>query len=371
MDILNEGFGGGATDGKSVNAWCSLQGVGLVTHIYLLAHTIACAGSPHHIAKRHLAVVFRHTRIFLALVKPAPDFPRPDPTRETCKTDYPAFAPHSHAGWLIRLLDGLAVHDVTAVHFLCQPRWTLPERRITDDMFLYVTRGRLFIRVNGRKFTLGCGDCAHFRRGVPHSATTDPHDPVQIISIHYSTSVFASLTLPTWLDFPDVFHFGDDKEIATRMSAACREYALRPLGFARALEAHVMQLILHLLREYGGWLRGPLTESKRVELHRLLPALEAIRSQLAQPVTVPSLAKRCGYSESQFRRVFVRTMGILPIQYQRQIRMERACQLLRQSTLTVASIAAEVGYSETAFFANTFKKLVGVAPGHYRQSYEL
>ena len=64
-------------------------------------------------------------------------------------------------------------------------------------------------------------------------------------------------------------------------------------------------------------------------------------------------------------------MGMLPVQYQRQLRIERARQLLRQTNQTVAAIAAEVGYAETAFFAHTFKKLVGLAPGQYRQSHEL
>jgi len=304
-------------------------------------------------------------------VKITPTYPPSDPTRETIQTDYPKFLPQSYNQSLIRLLDNVTVRDVTAVHFMCRPHWKLPERRIADDMFLYVTHGRMFIRVNGRESTLRRGDCAHFRRGAPHSAATDPHNPIQIISVHYSATVFASLTLPVLLNFPDVFHFGADKEIATDLGAACREYALQPAGYQRALEAHVVHLLLRVLREHSSWLSVPPSESKLAELRRLLPALEALRSELTQPVMMPVLANRCGLSESQFRRVFTGTMGMLPVQYQRQLRIERARQLLRQTNQTVAAIAAEVGYAETAFFAHTFKKLVGLAPGQYRQSHEL
>src|ERR1051326_5842188 len=109
-------------------------------------------------------------------------FPISNPTREIPRQDYKPFSENSHQEWLIRLLDPLVVRGVTAVLYECKPVWTLPERRIGDDMFLYVTQGRMFIRIDGRESTLVRGDSAHFRRGSLHSAATDPKNPMHIIS---------------------------------------------------------------------------------------------------------------------------------------------------------------------------------------------
>lgn len=84
-----------------------------------------------------------------------------------------------------------------------------------------------------------------------------------------------------------------------------------------------------------------------------------LQTELTDPPTITKLAKQCSLSESQFRRVFHRAVGTHPVQYQRR--------LLRQTDHTVEAIAAEVGYAETAFFAHTFKRLIGVPPGQYRR----
>jgi AraC-like DNA-binding protein len=281
-------------------------------------------------------------------------FPKPDPRREIPRHDFEPFSVRSNEEWLIRTLDQLSVQGVTAVWYQCQPTWTLRERRIQDDMFLYVTKGRLHIRAEGREAVLFRGDSAHFRRGSPHSAATQPKHPTHIISFHYSATVFESLTLPELLDFPDVFHFGDDRVIGALLEEACREYYLRPAGYRRATEALAMRLLFRVIHMHGGWLRTPKSESKLADVRRLLPALESIRTELAQPLAIHELARRSSLSESQFRRVFRRTMGMLPVQYQRQVRMERACQLLRQTDLKVDSIAGQIGYAETAFFSHSF-----------------
>lgn len=300
-----------------------------------------------------------------------PPFPTANPVRDDIKRDWKPFPAKSNEEWLVRLLSQLAVRGVTAVHYLCKPTWDLAERRIGDDMFLYVTRGRLHIRVDGRNHTLVRGDSAHFRRGGLHSAATDPKLPMEIVSLHYSATVFESLTLPELLDFPDVFHFGGDRVLEAILAEASREFILRPAGYQRAMEALAVRFLFRVIHEHGDWLKNPTPESKLADLRRLLPALESLRTDLARPLSVPELAKRCGFSESQFRRVFRRAMGMLPVQYQRQARIERACLLLRQSDQPIDTIAEEVGYAETSFFSRTFKERIGMTPGKYRETHEV
>ncbi len=295
-----------------------------------------------------------------------PPFPATDPPQEVRRRDFGAFSPKSHEEWLVRLLDSLAVRGVTVVWYQCRPTWALPERRIPDDMFLYVVRGQLTIRVAGRATIVPRGAGAHFRRGVWHSATVPPSQQTELIALHYDATVFESLTLPVLLNFPDVFAWGGDPVIEATLTEACRLFYRRPAGYRRELEAITVRLLLRVIHASGDWLRPPAAATRFGDVRRLLPALESLRHDVAAPAAIHELARRCGFSESQFRRVFRRTMGVLPVQYQRQLRMERACELLRQTDATVAAVAAAVGYAETAFFAHSFKQLIGVSPGRYR-----
>jgi AraC-like DNA-binding protein/quercetin dioxygenase-like cupin family protein len=291
--------------------------------------------------------------------------------RERRRTDFPPFRSTANADWLERLLDQVQITGVTAVALECARNWTLPHRRIADDMFLCVTSGHLFVETDGRRSELRRGDCVHYRRGDWHSAAADPRERLTLISFHYTARVFQSVTLPQVLNFPDVFRLGTDRLLQKLLEEACRLFALQPAGYRRALEATAGVFLLRLIHEQGDWFRAAPPESTLADLRRLLPALERLRTELTVPPTIPQLAKRCGLSESQFRRVFHRAVGAHPVQYQRRMRIEAACRLLRHTDHTVETIATEVGYAETAYFFHTFKRLLGVSPGHYRQTHGL
>jgi AraC-like DNA-binding protein len=286
-------------------------------------------------------------------------------------TDFEPFPAISNEDWLGRLLHHITVGGVTAIWHQCVPRWAMKERRVGDDMLFYITRGHGTAWVEGRKFELKPGICAHFPRGKRHAATHDPKNPIHVISVHYTATVFESLTLPELLQFPDFFDLRGDKRMDMMFQAACREYALRPAGYERGLEALILRILLRLIREYSTGMTLDAHESKVADLLRLLPALETIRKNLNQPIFIAELARATGFSEAQFRRVFLRSTGATPVQYLRRVRMERACQLLRQTDQTVDRIAGEVGYAEPAFFAHSFKKLIGISPGRYRSTHEL
>lgn len=287
------------------------------------------------------------------------------------KEDFAPFPSKLGGDWLERLMEEITVRHVSAIHHRCKPHWRMVERRVLDDMFFYITHGQGEARVEDRKVVLAPGVCAHFRRGLRHSATTDPKDPIHVIALHYTATVFESLTLPELLNFPDAFDLARDKKAEAMFHDSCREYALRPAGYQRGLEAVMVRLLFHLIREHGDRLNPQTNEVKLADLRRLLPALEAMGKNLSKAVFIPDLARLTGFSEAQFRRVFQRTMGVSPVQRLRSIRMERACQLLRQTDQTVEAIASEVGYAEPAFFAHSFKKLIGISPGRYRSTHEL
>ena len=57
--------------------------------------------------------------------------------------------------------------------------------------------------------------------------------------------------------------------------------------------------------------------------------------------------------------------GVTPLYFVRMIRMKRACQLLKDSGLTVAEVAYQVGYNSPKRFAQHFKNEYGVTPSEY------
>ncbi len=97
-------------------------------------------------------------------------------------------------------------------------------------------------------------------------------------------------------------------------------------------------------------------------------ALALLHEAPAEPWTVDVLAQRVGLSRSAQHERFVRLVGLPPMQYLMQWRIQRGAMLLREGDAKVANVALEVGYESEAAFARAFKRLVGSPPASWRRA---
>ncbi len=72
-------------------------------------------------------------------------------------------------------------------------------------------------------------------------------------------------------------------------------------------------------------------------------------------------------SQYYFSRLFKQAMGVSPYQYVMQQRIERAKYLLRTTSLSVAEIAPQVGFSTQNQLTIQFRKFTGTTPSGYRK----
>jgi AraC family transcriptional regulator of adaptative response / methylphosphotriester-DNA alkyltransferase methyltransferase len=108
------------------------------------------------------------------------------------------------------------------------------------------------------------------------------------------------------------------------------------------------------------------TVRRREDLYR--DALAVIRRDYASDLTVDVVAYQIATSRRQLQRVLDEVGGMGFRNILTRARMRQASVLLRESTLPVALVAREVGYSQPAQFAKTFRRLYGKSPSEYRAS---
>lgn len=97
-------------------------------------------------------------------------------------------------------------------------------------------------------------------------------------------------------------------------------------------------------------------------------AIALLHERPAEPWTIDELGKQVGLSRSALHERFSELVGMPPMQYLTNWRMQRGAQLLRQGNETVATIAQETGYDSEAAFARAFKRLVGQPPAAWRRT---
>ncbi|SAK68797.1 AraC family transcriptional regulator [Caballeronia hypogeia] len=96
-------------------------------------------------------------------------------------------------------------------------------------------------------------------------------------------------------------------------------------------------------------------------------ALAVMHDAPAHEWTVEELGERVGLSRSALHERFVDMIGLPPMQYLVNWRMQVAAGLLRNSNSTIAAIAQDVGYASEAAFIRAFKRQVGTPPATWRR----
>lgn len=92
-----------------------------------------------------------------------------------------------------------------------------------------------------------------------------------------------------------------------------------------------------------------------------------LRQNYSRPIGVEELARETGISRSYLYRAFQAEYGCSPSAYLTEQRIQRACQLLAHSTLSIGTVAASVGYEDAFYFSRVFKKVMGLSPTAYRE----
>jgi AraC-like DNA-binding protein len=104
---------------------------------------------------------------------------------------------------------------------------------------------------------------------------------------------------------------------------------------------------------------------KRVARDRVERTKELLGRDLISPPNLETLGQEVGCSPFYLSRIFSREVGLTIPQYLRNIRMERAAELLRSGRYNVTEAATEVGYSSLSHFSKAFCETIGCCPVLY------
>lgn len=129
------------------------------------------------------------------------------------------------------------------------------------------------------------------------------------------------------------------------------------------------------LYELEGWLirhlkaAAPIVETIKEQSTRseVQSAYRYVARHIDQRITLDEIANHLHLNASYFSRLFKKETGETFIEYVTRIKMDRAKELLDQTTFSVGEICGMLGYDNHSYFIKTFKAAVGMTPAEYRE----
>ncbi len=210
---------------------------------------------------------------------------------------------------------------------------------ICTGAFLLAEAGLL----DGRRATTHWASCAEFARRYPSVRLEPDTLYVKEGSIYTSAGVTAGMDLALALVEED-----HGREVALAVARQLVMFLHRPGGQSQFSAQLAVQLAGHEpLRDLQAWI------------------LEHPRHDLS----VVALARRVAMSPRNFARVFTREVGQTPARFVTSVRVETARRLLEESSRGLEAVCAASGLGNLESMRRAFLRLVGVAPGQYRQRF--
>lgn len=233
-------------------------------------------------------------------------------------------------------------------------------RPIGEAIIIVCTKGAGWCRTASGRFPVSAGQVLILPPGAPHSYGADEDDPWTLWWLHVS-----GRDLPEFLsaagmtvDAP-VRNLSDVFRVVALVAEVLkwmeRDSTTASLLASAGAAWHLMALLVSD--------RSPGDE-RSTSIDR---AAEFMRDHLTERVEVSGLAAMVRLSPSHFAALFKRQFGTPVLQYQTQLRMARAREILDTTHKPIADVAAAVGYADSFYFARQFKRIHGVTPNAYRR----
>ncbi|WP_042462352.1 AraC family transcriptional regulator [Neobacillus dielmonensis] len=252
---------------------------------------------------------------------------------------------------------------ITDIGYFPRAKYHYRERPEGIDTYIliYCSDGEGWVDINHTKhFTLKSNTLIVIPEGTPHRYGADEEKPWSIYWFHLKGSQVKELLecfgfesgpiqLPIsgFVKFIELFNHCFD--------------TLSEKPFSLNHHIHVSQSIKYLLSSIGLLFTKQNNNDRNFE-----NVINYMNDQMDRSMNLQELAKYTGLSKPHLIHLFKDETGYTPIDYFLRMKINRSCQMLDLTELTVKQIALSVGIKDPYYFSRIFKKVIGYSPTEYR-----
>ncbi len=235
-------------------------------------------------------------------------------------------------------------------------------RKICDHYILiYVAGGRGTLDYEEETYELAREDVLLLVPGSRHEYAADPKDPFRLLWINFFCDNLGELLRGIGLERRPVVR-----------GVPCEAQFLEIIRLAKETPNNnklcfpVFRLVSDILLRMAELVRQKSSEGES----RLAKEIkELLNASVYEKADIGAIAEKCFVSKPTVYREFKRQYGEPPYRYILNQKLELAKTMLLRSNETIASIAAQLAFSDEFYFSNLFKKKTGLSPAAFRKEY--
>ena len=244
--------------------------------------------------------------------------------------------------------------------------------------FILAALGPIHVDVNKTRVRLNQGEGIFVNSGALHAVEQSPallHSCVfhpRLVG-GMDTIFWQKLIRPmTQPDAPPFFLLDGlvpwQKQVLDCLHESWKAVSDEPFDYENRVRYH-LSLALRLLSTQCVGGKTKVSQQEQIAAERMKQMLRFVEEHYAEELTVQLIAGSVALSESACLRSFRQMLGITPIQYVKQYRVEKAAELLRSTRLKTGEIGAECGFTDGSYFIKIFREIKHCTPKEYRMKF--
>lgn len=236
---------------------------------------------------------------------------------------------------------------------------------IAQHILIYCVEGAGWVELDGQRIDIAPSEYIIIPAGKAHKYATSIEDPWTIYWLHFGGEIATYVTdLILQQTGPgkrrliyDEHRFKLFEEIYTHLE---KGYGIANLHYVHMIFYHFLSSLLY---------EDKFTQSgRKQEPDAIDQVMEFMRKKSQSLLSLKEMADITGLSVSHFSTLFRKRTGHAPLEYFNHLKIQKACQYLLFTQMTIKEIAVALGIEDPYYFSRMFSKWMGCPPKEYRSS---
>ena len=240
-----------------------------------------------------------------------------------------------------------------------------------------IGEGEMYYQANDKVFLLRAGDGIFVNSNVMHAGWLTGHDDCKYYPMNFATVMVSGhensrieqeyvepILRDNLIPFAAFFEKNEeDRPFLSLMREHQKLLSEKEEGYELLVKANLCKFWRLL------YLRAKKEEAILPDrgVAAVKDAIAYMETHYAERLTLEQLAETCSFSRSEFCRIFKRFTGRTPFAYLQHLRVRRSLPLLQNRTLSVTEVAERTGFAGASYYAEIFRRYMGMSPLEYRR----
>jgi len=234
-----------------------------------------------------------------------------------------------------------------------------------DYMLVYTHTGRSLARFYNNENIVNAGSVFIYKPGEEQYYGQVKNEPLCCYWVHFTGYGIPEIFRQLDLERRSIIQIGVSDSLVIMFDMMIKEIIQKQYNYEIILSAMLLQL-LHYISSKAYHQDNSNHSGKNNELINM--SINYINMNYYKNITVKELAGISGLCVSRYINVFRENIGFTPKEYMIKVRLDKACEMLYNTNLSIKEIALLTGFEDQLYFSRVFKKYKKVSPTEYRKT---